>query len=285
MWSSDPFKYERKSLTGVLGLGHVLRWLNCDVAERVPLRLILISDDAEAPANPANRHFLIVAHKLTDKLRFQVFDDKGGMVEEYDEKELLAASQSGKEGWLTGLRKRRLLNRLRNQLEPLWQRGSPSADLTKSVIDLLVKIAGDRFVPFAYVDPRTKKALDGKGYDPQHQFDKSQKAPYTPPVGAGVNIAIINLVVFGLSWYLYAHVILAMCSSVYLPRPPIVWLAIMIGALAVITASTVISLLERLRNGPTSTRRQRRLPLPSRGQTRTRAGGLCRRVFSEATDP
>ncbi len=183
LWSSDPFKYERKSLTGVLGLGHVLRWLNCDVAERVPLRLILISDDAEAPANPANRHFLIVAHKLTDKLRFQVFDDKGGMVEEYDEKELLAASQSGKEGWLTGLRKRRLLNRLRNQLEPLWQRGSPNADLTKSVIDLLVKIAGDRFVPFAYVDPRTKKALDGKGYDPQHQFDKSQNAIHTASRG------------------------------------------------------------------------------------------------------
>jgi hypothetical protein len=356
-WSSDPKKYERNPSARWLALGHVLRWLNCDVAERGPVQVVLVRNDADIPTDPTKRKGMIALKKDGDDFRLQVYDGAGDRLGEYDEKSLLALTDGGGVGSNKGIRRRlpcwlshplrhRRLARLRAELKPFWERkyaikkakeafdaslneniqshfpaihsestknafiaslkksiedhpapfesteiktafidsvrshidhnikpvvsaeakkaftnslvksihdqppALPTPQDKKDVVDALIKIAGDRLAPFAYVDPKYKAPLAGKPYNPQSRFDDPEKNAYRPPVGAGLNIAILNLVVAGVSLYLFVHVILGLYPLDYDDQWSIVPFTLMTIALTAILASTLIALLECFRKRP-----------------------------------
>ena len=356
-WSSDPKKYERNPNARMFGFGHILRWFNCDVAERGPLQLRLIHKDTDIPAKPANRNGLIAVKKVGGDFQFQVFNGAGKKVNDYNESTLAALTAQGGAradgwrgqkwlGWLFHPVRRCQLSFLRKKLGRLWQTspaiqdaktafstsltekiethfasvgnaGSketlaaslsknfddhpapfsstevesefvrsvgesidhhispiPGADAKKAfidslfesiderlpappspenqaeIVDSLIKIAGDRLAPFAYVDPKDDTALAEKPYNPQSGFADPQKNRYRPPAGAGLNIAILNLVVAWVSSYLFIHVILGTYPVDYYDDWPIVPFTLMTIALATILASTVISLFECFRKFP-----------------------------------
>ena len=74
--------------------------------------------------------------------------------------------------------------------------------------------------------------------------------PFPPPVGAGTNIAMLNLAVLGLASYVLLQVILATSPLAKHTHGLFVWHAIMAVSLAAIFASTTISLFELFTKRP-----------------------------------
>ena len=91
---------------------------------------------------------------------------------------------------------------------------------------------------------------DLEPFDPQQRYRDRHQNPYRPPVGAGTHVAFINLLICGLSCYVFSHVIVAM--SPFLAASS--WVVVPIGfastAISVVVASTVISVLEYLVKRP-----------------------------------
>jgi hypothetical protein len=104
--------------------------------------------------------------------------------------------------------------------------------------EVAIKDSADRDV-----DPRSKIPLGGR-YDPQSWFHDPQTNPFPPPSGAGINVALLNVIACAMSWYILSHVIVGLSpiSGVAHPSSIPTWLTT--AVLAVISASTAISMLE-----------------------------------------
>ena len=90
--------------------------------------------------------------------------------------------------------------------------------------------------------PQIRQAVGRCAYEPQ-RFDR-KKNPYPPPIGAGVNVVVLNLLVGTLCWYVYSRAIIAQGAMLEHNYWMLIPLTISSVTLAVITASAGVAVLE-----------------------------------------
>ena len=175
-WSVDPGKYERD---GHPSSKHLLKWLNCDVAEKVgdsEIKLLFLSANAEN-AKITQPNNSIAAQALVGHLELHFSDSRG---------QVQAISQ---------LRQATEDKKLKSQLQPLWLLNGPGDQkLTEKERAAVLSAVGSmigrpHLGKGVYRDPRSKELLEGRNFNPDDRYRDQKENPFPPPSGAGASVA------------------------------------------------------------------------------------------------
>jgi hypothetical protein len=211
VWTHGPTEHERASIIRDVGTLYERNAL-------ATFDLCLLREGLRDPGGHSRN--MVVLSSVKGQLNIGVYSSNGAIREQFLVDTLTERADD--------------VTKLKNQIRDFRSRDLTDKEKVAVIGAVGAMIGRPQLGKGVYRDPRSKQFLDGRNFNPQCRYQDEEKNPFPPPSGAGASVALWNLVVWGLSFYFFAHVLIAMGTTLTF------WPALLILAPLVISSASLI---------------------------------------------